>query len=400
MWFSSKRFWLFDDPRSYGARAMMRGVVEGLKENGKNVRLYSFNPSEQDAVSKMREDLLQFNPHVVFLANHPASLFLSQLGLKKENLDCSFWIWLFDDPLLMGDEPFDPDEIVLAADPKFISGARSRSAKNIIFLPVAAPSNLSVEYRQEYEAPLAYVGAVMDITSMRNQIQPFVRDYLDRIAEKRLENLQTDFIRLVAQNPIAEGKELTLNGPLLYYLYALTNRIYRMQFIKQLAPLGLKLYGNEVWRPLLKNENLESLFQGPLDPFHEYPHLLASVKINLNLRSLQGFVAPTQRDFLIPMTGGFMLSTKIRQEYFDWPQVDQDNVFQLESFPWSPEFSTPELMLEAVQVYLHKPRFCQEWVDYVQRQFHKNHTFAHRMQQLGMILDHPKHGGLPIASMP
>jgi hypothetical protein len=100
-----------------------------------------------------------------------------------------------------------------------------------------------------------------------------------------------------------------------------------------LAPLGLRLYGNALWKTESRGTALESCFCGRLESFTDYPNLIRSVRININLRSLQGFDAPTHRDFLVPRLGGFLLSSAVRVHPVDWKQIDLHRIFRLDEFP-------------------------------------------------------------------
>ncbi|MEW6233989.1 MAG: hypothetical protein AB1656_01255 [Candidatus Omnitrophota bacterium] len=375
-----KRFWLFDDPRSYGARAILRGAAEGLRAIGKEARLFPFDPSAPNAAVQLREDLLRFRPDAVLLANHPASLFYSQIGLNEP--PCPTLVWIFDDPYMMGDERYSPDEIVLAADPGFIEGARARGAEKIYFLPVAAPMQNDFQTLPPHAVPIAYVGAALSLDGMRARMAPDMAAYLDRIARRKALEPAASFPDLLERDPITEGKRVSFSGPLAYYLYTEANRLARLRFLNALAPFGLRLYGNEAWKPAIQGTALESCFKGKLDPFTEYPHLIHSAAININLRSLQGFSAPTQRDFLIPRLGGFMLATSISPSAIDWRANDPSDRFRLSDFPWAPSYETPEAMAAAALGYLQDEFSRREWVNYAAEIIAKNHTFAKRMEQL------------------
>ncbi len=385
MWSKLKRFWLFDDPRSYGARAILRGAAEGLQAVGKEVRLFPFEGNVPNAAQTLRNDILQFNPDAILLANHPASLFLQQIGMHSA--PCPMFVWIFDDPFIMGGEPYSPEEIVLVADPAFAQGAKERGASKVLFLPVAAPVSFYAEERAEYQAPLAYVGATSITKHMRQQMDPHIARYLDEIIARKLSNPAIGFAKLLETYPYSPEQRIHLNGQLAYYLYAESNRLSRLRFLEPLVDLGLKLYGNEAWCPQIANTKLADCFQGEIDPFSEYPHLIHSVTININLRSLQGFMVPTQRDFLVSRVGGFLLSTRMNSETTDWRRYDPENRFHLSEFPWSASCATPNELLDTARHYLEKERARKEWIRDACYRIADHHTFTHRMDQLGEMID-------------
>jgi len=376
---------MFDDVSSRGVRAVMKGAADGLRIGGKEVREFPLDPNDPGVAAKVREDLEQFKPDVIFLANHPATLFLKQISFDQ--LPCPTLVWLCDDPSIMGWESFGKDEIVLIADPSFEKGARERNAEKIIFLPVAAPDRLQSEFRQEYDIPVSYVGSVFVNHEARRNIPDEVGPYFAEIISRKVKEPWREFSDLMLDYPYQDGKVIQLTGQIAYFLYTEANRIYRNIYLTGLNPSELHLYGNNAWIDQICGTPIHLCFRGPLDPFTEYPHLIRSASINLNLRSLQIFVTPTQRDFLTPRLGGFLLSTQIHSNYYDWKIADPTGTFKLSEFPWSPSYQTPNELAEAVSRYLKDESARLEWIDHASRTIDTVHTFARRMDQLGAIID-------------
>lgn len=376
---------MFDDISSRGVRAVMKGAADGLRLIGKEVREFPIDPKDPGVVVKVREDLFHYRPDVIFLANHPATLFLSQIGIDKP--PCPTLVWLCDDPVIMGWESFGEDEIVIVADPSFEKGARDRKAKTILFLPVAAPDRLSSEYRKEYDVPVAYVGSVFINRDARQKIPDEVGPYFAEIISRKVKEPWRDFSELMLTCPFKENKVIQLTGQIAYFLYTEANRIYRNIFLNHINPSDLHLYGNTAWIDQICGTMIHHCYRGPLDPFTQYPHLIRSASINLNLRSLQIFVTPTQRDFLVPRLGGFLLSTTIRADKYDWSQTDPNGIFKLSEFPWSPSCQTPEEMAALVNHYLDNESARREWIEKTSSIIDADHTFSYRMEQLGSSID-------------
>ncbi|MFB3786466.1 MAG: glycosyltransferase [bacterium] len=385
MWSSWRRFWTVEDSRSQGARLVLKGAVEGLRLNGKEVREFLIQTDDPELPRRIREDIARYQPDVLLLANHPAALFLKQAGISEPPCPCL--VWLFDDPAIMGAERFGGDEIVLASDPGFIEGARKRGARRIYFVPVAAPDTAAVERREVYAAPLAYVGSASMHDRARKSMTPEIERYLDEIIRRKVENPERNFTKLMEEHPLAPNKQIRLTGPLSYFLYTDANRLYRLRFLEALAPLGLRLYGGASWIPQIHGTELEPCFQGGIDSLTEYPHVIHSVDINLNIRSLQGFTAPVHRDFLVPRLGGFLLSTAPQKSSFQWKWADPRNWFHLDQLVWSPACGDPQSMVETVRRYLENPALRTEWTERASRTIAEHHTYANRMQQLGALLD-------------
>lgn len=385
MWSTWKRFWTVQDPRSPGAQLVLKGAVEGLRLNGKEVREFLIQPDDPETPRRIREDIAKCKPDVLLLANHPAALFFKQIGITEPPCPCL--VWLFDDPAIMGKERFGEEEIVLASDPGFMEGARKRGAKRIHFVPVAAPDTVAVKRKEIYAAPLVYVGAAAVHAETQRTVPPDILKYLHGIIQRKVENPSRDFAVLLKRYPYLPNKMITLTGPLAYYLYSEANRLYRLRFLEALIPLGLIFYGNPGWLPSVFGTVLESCFRIGIDSLTEYPHLIHSVDINLNIRSLQGFTAPVHRDFLVPRLGGFLLSSAPQKSTFHWKWADPKNLFHLDQLVWSPACRDPKTMVETARRYLVNPAQRKEWIDRASRTIAEHHTYANRMQQLGALLD-------------
>lgn len=384
-WSTIRTVWMYDDPRSRGARAILRGAAAGLRANGKTVREFELDPNRPDAGGAMRKDLLETRPDAVFLANHPSSLFLKQTGLKS--LPVPSLVWLLDDPFMMGDEPFLERDIALAADPQFIEPARKRGAKTVFFLPVAAPEDTKADPRAEFRCPVAYVGSIARMKQAREGMTEAMAARLDAVIEAKLRNPDTSFQTLLEAEGGEERGRIRWTGPLAYYLYTEANRLSRLRYLTRMAPFGLRLYGTEAWREEIAGTPLEDRFRGPLDPFGEHPALIRSARINIALRSQQDFMAPTQRDFLVPALGGFLLATRSKGQWMDWSAHDPGGAFGLDRFHWPPRIERLELTEEALCRHLNEPVLMDEWIEKARARILERHTFAHRMEQLGRLWD-------------
>ncbi|MBN2326757.1 MAG: hypothetical protein JXR73_06355 [Candidatus Omnitrophica bacterium] len=385
MWNSWKRFWTIDDPQSMGARLVLKPAMDGLRLIGKEVREFFLDRSDAALCQMARRDVLSHQPDAILLANHPSSVFLNQIGL--DSAPCPVLVWLFDDPLLMGNEPFDDKEIVLVTDPQFEAGARQRGAKQVYFLPAAAPDHISANFQEQYAAPINYVGSIHINPKARAGIPPELRGYLKAVIGRKVESPEMNFEEILTRFPLAPGKQIAMTGPLHYFLYTEANRQSRLHFLRALAPHVLRIYGNEMWKDELKDVTMQNCFRGRLDPFLEYPDVIYSSDVTINLRSLQGFRAPTHRDFLAPRLGGFLLSSMIHEDSYDWKSVDPQNLYHLQEFPWSHSFRRPAEMAESASRFLADPQKRKDWIELASREIHLHHLYSQRMIQFGELLD-------------
>lgn len=380
---SLDRVWLFDDPRSHGARSILRWAAQGLRRIGKTVHSANLKLNEANSNIHLRNELIEFGPTAVLLANHPAHQFWMQLGFDAPQ--CDSLVWLFDDPFLMGNEPFSPEEIILLSDPSFEEAAKNRGAVTTLFLPVAAPDVINAQNNPNLKSNVVYVGAAADLTAMRNALSNEMAVYFDSIAERQASQPSLSLDTLLTEYPLTKSKKVTLSGQIAYYIYANANRIHRMQYLQTLANQNLVLYGNEAWRKHIENTPLQSCFQGEIDPLIDYHNLICSVDINLNLRSLQGFSAPTHRDFLVPRLGGFMIASA-RSDRLSPAEIDPTQRFGFDRFPWAPQADSPEAIAFLVNEWLDKPAERKQWINHAAEVIEQQHLFSHRMKQLNDLL--------------
>ncbi len=378
---SLDRVWMFDDPRSHGARSVLRWAADGLRLIGKNVHVSYLRPEHDTALQQLRRELIEFGPTAILLANHPAKQFWTQLGFDRAQ--CDSLVWVFDDPSLMGDEPFSAEEIVLLSDPSFEAPAKTRGAQTTLFVPVAAPDRFHVEEEERFKTPIVYVGSAADVSAMRNALSDDMAEYFDTIAKQQAQFPSMPLKNLLSEHLLSDTKKVTLTGQVAYYIYANANRIYRLNYLQPLANSGLALYGNQNWTPHITNTPLEACFRGEIDPASDYPNLICSVAINLNLRSLQGFSAPTHRDFLVPRLGGFLLSTKPHGQS---NQCVHKEDYNLNHFPWSPEIDSPDTITFQSTTWLDNITERRRWIDHAKSIIDREHLFSHRMMQLNDLL--------------
>jgi len=320
----------------------------------------------------------------LFLANHPSELFFNQAGMNIP--DCKKFVWVLDDPFMMGGEQYAEDEIVLVAEPSFIAGVKKRGARNIGFLPVAAPVDPVCDVKESCRHDVIYVGSLGNVETMRKQLDNDLASYFDGIVQKKLDTPDAHFDDLLRAHPYKETQIIQLNGQLAYYLYAQSNRKQRLNYLQAIDPEYLKIFGPAEWKEALAGTPHINCFEGPVDPFKEYQDLICSAKINLNLRSLQGFRVPTQRDFCVPAYSGFLLSTSHQYEIRESENV----AFGLDHFSWSPKAQSPQELNDLIDRYINSPEEREAWIELSREKILSEHTYAHRMEQLGQLIDSEK----------
>ncbi|HPA47353.1 MAG TPA: glycosyltransferase [bacterium] len=374
------KIWSFDDPQSFGARTVVCGALRGMEECGWHVRAPRLDPAA--GMPSLKSDLQAFSPDCVFFVNQPPGLYYARMGFRPDewqSLPYRRLVWILDDPFILGNDPFHPEDIILIADPAFETTVRQRGGVQVHFLPVAADIEQPGTIRDQYAAPVGYVGSVKNMQDWSRKVPSDLRDYLDRIVAEKVRRPAVPFEQLLQEIPFAPGRRVTLDGPLAYYLYVMANNRFRIELLEQLVPFGLQLYGGSDWPLFVEHSALQHCYRGILDPITETPDFYRSAAISINLRSLQGFTAPTQRDFNIPAAGGFLLSADLGT------QPVASCVPYWEGIR-SPTFRDATEIVKQTQHLLSSSNERMEWVNSVRQVIHRNHRYVHRVERIAEIL--------------
>lgn len=380
-----RSIWTFDDPRSFGARAIVSGFTGGLRSLGCDVCITPLDPEAPDGSEALRRGLEASSPDLLLFVNQPSAVYLTQMGFssaQQEAMDVPRLVWMLDDPFIRGADAFGPRDVVVAADPGFIPVLKARGAGDVFYLPVAADRFEPGVRQERFASPVAYVGSVMDMSAWRGQLPEPVANYLDTIVDRRLDDPGLTFDELLNAHPLTESKRLNLDGPLAYYLYVVANTRHRIRMLETLTPYGLEIYGNQDWHTVLpERSKLRDVLHSTVDPQREFPDLAVSTEININLRSLQGFASPTQRDFIVPGFGGFMLSSS-RHAADEMERVVAGQWEGLES----PTAKTPEALAQSVGDWLERPNDRRDWIESRRETISARHLYRHRASTALRIL--------------
>ncbi len=357
-----------------------------MEEYGWTVRAPRLDPSSD--IAALRTDLIEFSPDLLFFVNQPSSLYLSQIGFSSEEiagLDVQRLVWILDDPFILGDDTFDSRDVILVADPAFAPNVRKRGGNRILFLPVAADIEQPGTDRPEFAAPVAYVGSVKNMETWRRQVPPDLCQYLDRIVDRKTREPSVPVERIMEEIPFAPNRRVELTGQLAYYLYVTANNRYRIEMLEKLYPIGLQLFGGADWPGFLTDSRLRYRYRGTLDPKTETPDLYRSASISINLRSLQGFTAPTQRDFNVPAAGGFLLSST-----FNLPPSNETQTY------WegirSSTFTSTDELVDQVCHLMSDPSQRREWTEQTKEVISEQHRYVHRVERIAWFLNVPLGG--------
>ena len=79
--------------------------------------------------------------------------------------------------------------------------------------------------------------------------------------------------------------------------------------LETVAHFGLQLCGSEEWLSVLREQSpLRACFRGPIDHRTEFPSLMRSSTINLNIHSIHALASLNMRDYDVPLQDSFLLT--------------------------------------------------------------------------------------------
>ncbi len=365
--------WSYSDPADKGFGLFKRRILSVFSDLGWETFLAEEPLLKADSKPKIREHLFEHKPDWLLLINQTASHFYHYIELPRNQhpLPQQKLVWFLDDPHFFVNRPFEPNEFAFSFDETYLDFLEEMTPGGYGFLPLAADVSQMGNYDERYACDVCFVGGLIDQTERRNQLNPEMRQYVDRLVDLKLQQRSKSFFELAHENPIQQGKQITINPQVGHYLYWEANNRYRLQVVQALSDYNLRIYGNEEWLRLLQGSKLIHRFLGPCDPVKELPNIFATVPINLNIHSVQCQGSLNQRDFNAPVSGGFLLS--------DWvPAAGKYFVPGEEAVFWS---SIDELRSK-IDYYLEHPSERLRIIENGRKRVLQEHTYPIRVEQL------------------
>jgi len=293
---------------------IIRGLMEALQRKGFEIRILEIDPEEYQPPWYCLMDICEYQPDLIVQANFPSSLlFPRELAL---HLAIPRVVWYVDSPRNFWQQQpsffFTTHDHVFVWDEAYLDFLRSLGAERVEVLPYAADIQAPLEPEDRFRSPLSFVGQVVDQSEVRKRLSPPEREFLDRLIELRLQDTAADVPDLLArirreQRQILSSFSTQIHLP--SFLYAAANARHRIRVLESVVQYGLKLYGPESWLTVMDEDSpLRGCFCGPVDHRTEFPAVIRSSTINLNIHSLHALGSMNMRDFDVPLQDGFLLT--------------------------------------------------------------------------------------------
>ncbi len=370
---------------------LARAFMEGWEKQGFRSQL---EPFDHQFTTNFRivGHLVESRPDVFFSINTWPVEMLLDLGFQKETVESMPHPrvgWLVDDTRLYEDEfspaPLTSWDFIFCIDRTYMETIR-HPAQQVYFLPPASQFEKPGDYREEFAAPISYVGSLPDVMESLQRLPAGVRDLIERVERARQGEYRVSFVehwrRLEAKDEerllgvarefcATTHKGFTNERAMLeYFLYNCATFLKRKRIVEALLPLGLKVFGPQAWLDWLPEEYKERY--GGFVASRELADCYASAKISLNIHSHQCPTCLNPRDFDAAMAGSVVLG--------DWVEDMERDLFCPGKEIYA--FHHEEEAVEKAQWLLHDEDQLDASQERVRRRILKEHLYEHRVQRV------------------
>ncbi len=309
--------------------SIVRSSAKACQKLGHRVKLIPLQKDVQD----IRPFIENFKPDIVIAIDHTG------INDKQlEELKIPYCSWFVDNPLYFVDKNnFNPYHIAAVSDISFMDFLEKMGCKKIIYCPLAFDPDFFYpdEVPQASKRDLCYVGSfpgseekissdrrkkssdilnsIIDSTIKINKKEPNLS--IQESLTKTESSLNKEFINQINFSDLG-GIHHLIDTELDSY-----NKTQVCTFLKDYS---FEVYGNALWKEVIKNENQ---YKGEIK-YHKLRELYSSTKINIIISRPQMHRGLNQRFFDIPATGSFFLSDykPILNEFF--PNIAEQIIYK------------------------------------------------------------------------
>lgn len=322
---------------AYAHAPLLRALNSGFSGHGMTPVFFPLQKC-RNSNDRITNSLLQHCPDVYLF------LHLASKRVIPENIHRPRAIWYLDHPKHFewddNRTQFYENDFIFYSDRRYAPYFKQTKAGGAFHLTVCPSLNRKGEYREEYAAPVMFVGSHNPVNSMTQNLSPSTKDHVFHIVDELLDDPSQSVVSVSQQlnlpdrsmfmiQSIAEAFTSTIqrefptpNDKLEYFFYAFTNSFKRERFIKALLDLGLVIYGPDSWLEVL-GEKHSGQFRGWLDNA-DLADAYASAKVCINIHSIQCPTCLNSRDFDVLRAGGCLVSDEVEDLHAGYLQPGED----------------------------------------------------------------------------
>jgi len=361
-------------------------IIRGLQRAGAEVELMGLNDNYKDNaqagvifIEKLLDRLQEYRPDFLLTVNHLGFDAQGFLVKELERLEIKSAVYYVDSPLFVLDDPgklVSDASVIFCWDDYYLGRLKAYGFRNLEYLPLGTDERVfyprdSAVIPMEYQPAIAY--AADSLTSRSAEHAEYLTAEMNSpaVAEKITALMQVNNQAAPEiLEAVAEGFKFQSSEQKRHFLAAWIMKVHqpqRLEVLKKLSPLGLKIFGDEDWR--LHFDNGQPDLAGRLRYFEQLPLLYAGMKIGFNSTSPQMPTGVNQRVFDIPAAGGFIL-TDYREALEDIFKPEQEIAV----------YHSAQEAHEKAAFFLSQPEIRRKMSESARAKILAGHTYKHRAE--------------------
>ncbi len=383
--YSPGRIWSTATPEAYAHTPLIRSLLQGFQSAGWDSCLFEIESRFANHYP-IQESLFDFCPDVILMCNTTNDSYFAQ-EINRPRL-----VWLLDHPRYYAGDIFSQSlsrlDYVFYIDRFYESELMHTQARICQHIPPVPSILQRGKKREEFLAPILFVGSYQDASPFYGSLPPSCKDELFSLIDYLLQNPTHIGQQALHQVSISEptfeilrkkSREFTVRiqhrlpdteRQIDYFLYSLANSWKRETSIRALLDSGVVVYGPDSWKTVM-GEKYANQYRGWMAN-EDLAAAYASADIVLNLHSLQCPTCLNPRDFDVLAAGGCLLS--------DWVE-DYDRGYLTADQDCRVAKSTNQLV-EITKNLLEDPKRREQLREQGHETFLQHHTPKHRAEKM------------------
>jgi spore maturation protein CgeB len=361
---------------------LVRDVIQSAQAMGWSVQTLPIKlegEAESEMLKSLLMELVRFQPDFLLTINHIGFDEAGVLAGILEDYGIPICSWFVDHPLpiLGGAEQNATSNTQLFCYERTALPWLARIGfEDPRYLPTASnpeqfhPSKVDASISARMGRPLNLVAGSW-FQRARLDVTPEGAEFARQLAIGRTVDrkfLRDDLARLLEQNAPEHGRALFMAAQITLGEATLQSRV---ELVRELADLGLVVYGDTHWEKLVEGVELP----GAVHPTRELPSVFAGSDVNLNITAMQMPTALNKRVWDVPGSGGFLL-TDSQADLFEFFETGVDVA----------TFSCTEEAAEKARFYLDNPAARAKVAAAGFERVEKAHRTHHRLQSMVEVL--------------
>lgn len=349
-------------------------------------------PTDQEAISRIAQEIKQKNTDVVFSFNY-----FPVIALACKELGMPYFSWIYDSPYvrLYHYSVAYPTNYIFVFDSSIYMEFAQAGINTVHYLPMAA--NVTrldgmqeqadfrrTEWRNEKD--VAFVGSLYtekhQFYQRMDKISDYTRGYLEGLMASQKLVYGYNFIQesLKSKPEIIEDMKKSLPMTVsndgvesieyLFAQYVVNRQITSMERQELLSEVSSR-FGLDLYTPDKELHMQGCKNHGPVDYYDYAPYVFRNAKINLNISLRSIITGIPLRAFDIMGAGGFLL-TNYQSDFMDLFIPGEDFAY----------YDSREDLLNKIEYYLTHEEERAQIAENGHRKIVENHTYEHRVEEM------------------